>query len=288
LVVGTVDEKQPTQEEPVIPVVGTVDEKQPTQEEPVIPVVGTVDEKQPMQKEPIIPVVGTVDEKQPTQEEPIIPVQSGNNNPQPEEKTVVNKQPEDDNSHRNPTTDLLIDEYKIVHGLTGKKDMEPSLSEMTTYKKLVMAEYNADIQNGKTSATNLVEYLQERRNTFDNVIATAVSPLAEAKGFSEQKAGKAAINKVRQDMYTTKMSFNGEELPASRMTLQKMTTLAEYSLGNDSSRGKVTAAQSERKAGKPYGGTFDLATRETSGQTISTPAGKAKVDARTSGGSERR
>ena len=201
--------------------------------------------------------------------------------PEDKEKTKI---PEGSGIKVNPTKkdyvkpeikadDLLIDEYKLVHGMLGK-NMDVQSATVVMYKSLVMEEFKADREQGVTKATNLVDYLKQRRVDFETAIATAVSPALEnTKGFIDKGEGLEAVNKVRQEMYTTNLAFNGKDLPAGKMTLQKMKKLATYSLSNGEDRSKVKAARDMSRGSLPsgkqdklHGGVLDLATASTTGQ----------------------
>jgi hypothetical protein len=137
---------------------------------------------------------------------------------------------------------LLVDEYKIVYGI------EPSPAAEVAYKKLVMEEFKADREAGKTKAENLVEYITKRIKTYDDTLAKthvysdAKIGRPEEKGVPthETKVGKEVTARAREDMFQTNLSFNGKDLPRNQMTLQKFTTFANIALGNDGSNGEIT------------------------------------------------
>ena len=164
---------------------------------------------------------------------------------------------------------LLNDEYKIVYGI------EPTPVAEIAYKKLVMEELKADREAGKTKADNLVDYITERKATYDEALATTIDPLAETKGYHETKKGKEATAQARQDMFQTNLSFNGQDLPRNHMTLQKFTKFVTFALSNGADRGRVTAAhdnstgrsQNDGYHERPSGGRFDVGTGKVAGQT---------------------
>ena len=63
--------------------------------------------------------------------------------------------------------DLLAQEYKLVYDRKGK----PTKKELVEYKKIVQYEFNKAIIEKTTTATNLQEYLQERRANFEKQLA---------------------------------------------------------------------------------------------------------------------
>ena len=149
-----------------------------------------------------------------------------------------------------------------------------------------MDELKADQEAGKTKATNLVDYIAERKATYDEKLATTIAPAKEdVKGFHETKEGKEATAKARQDMFQTNFSSNGQDLPRNQMTLQKFTKFATYALSNGADRSHVTAAHDNSMGRshnddyneRPSGGRFDVNTGQVTGQT--TNKGKGVKDA---------
>ncbi|MBQ9270824.1 MAG: hypothetical protein IJ218_00970 [Alphaproteobacteria bacterium] len=172
--------------------------------------------------------------------------------------------------------DLLADEYKIVYGI------EPTPAAEVAYKKLVMTELKADQEAGKTKATNLVDYIVERKATYDEKLAKMIAQSKEdIKDFHTTKEGKEATAKARQDMFQTNLSFNGQDLPRNQMTLQKFTKFATYALSNGSDRSNITAAhdnstgrfQNDDYNERPSGGRFDVGTGKIIGQTTNSGKG---------------
>ena len=174
----------------------------------------------------------------------------------------------------------VADEYKIVYGI------EPTQKAEVAYKKLVLDEMKADREAGKTQTTNLVDYIAERKATYDEKLATTIAPTKEdVKGFHETKEGKEATAKARQDMFQTNFSNNGQDLPRNKITLQKFTEFATYALSNGADRSHVTAAHDNSMGRsnnddyneRPSGGRFDVNTGQVTGQT--TNKGKGVKDA---------
>ncbi len=201
--------------------------------------------------------------KKPKDEKPIDTPPGGiiKDDPKPEKKPYVT--PALDS--KNP----LADEYKIVYGI------EPTPAAEVAYKKLVLEELKSDRETGQTKADNLVDYITERKATYDKALATTVDPQAEIKGFHETKKGKEATAQARQDMFQTNLSFNGQDLPRNHMTLQKFTKFVTFALSNSDDRGAVTAAhdnsmgrsQDDKYGKRPSSGRFDVGTGQVSGQT---------------------
>lgn len=182
--------------------------------------------------------------------------------------------------------DLLIDEYKLVHGLNGKSmDVQPT--SMVMYKDLVMKEWKAEHEAGTTKTENLNDYLLERRARFDAAVALAKAPaLEDTKGYSSTKDGLEATNHIRNEMSLTNLAYQGKELPVEKITLKQMTEFTPYSLSNGAGHSEITAARRSHdgplpkgKSDKPMDGIFDIATGKTSGATkVTTNAGKGTND----------
>lgn len=199
------------------------------------------------------------------------------------DRIIGKKAPAPKKAYVKPTIEVknpVADEYKIVYGI------EPTPKAEVAYKKLVLDELKADQEAGKTKATNLVDYITERKATYDEKLATTIAPAKEdIKGFHETKEGKEATAKARQDMFQTNFSCNGQDLPRTQMTLQKFTKFATYALSNGTDRSHVTAAhdnsmgrsQNDGYNERPSGGRFDVNTGQVTGQT--TNKGKGVKDA---------
>lgn len=199
------------------------------------------------------------------------------------DRIIGKKAPAPKKAYVKPTIEVknpVADEYKIVYGI------EPTQKAEVAYKKLVLDELKADQEAGKTKATNLVDYIAERKATYDEKLATTIAPAKEdVKGFHETKEGKEATAKARQDMFQTNFSSNGQDLPRNQMTLQKFTKFATYALSNGADRSHVTAAHDNSMGRshnddyneRPSGGRFDVNTGQVTGQT--TNKGKGVKDA---------
>ncbi|MCQ2734574.1 MAG: hypothetical protein MJ212_01305 [Alphaproteobacteria bacterium] len=137
----------------------------------------------------------------------------------------------DDIQKTSEIKELLADEYKIVYGIA------PSDKSRTEYTGLVMEEFKADLAAGTTKAGGFAEYLKERKEKYDDMLAKMIKPSDKPKDIHQTKKGKEATADVRQAMFQTNLSSNSKELPHNKMTLQKFTQFASRELSKGSDKG---------------------------------------------------
>ncbi len=161
------------------------------------------------------------------------------------------EQPKED-----PNKKLLIDEYKIVHGI------EPSDKELNRYLKLVEKEQEKDPEAPK----DMHAYLEKRKENFDKTLDSVI--MVHRKEYDKELAKidqmegscqnydannakrKLFINNTRQTMWQSNL---GEER-ASDVTLLDFEKIMTYETSNSNDRTVITksrdAAKTPNRKGK--------------------------------------
>lgn len=211
---------------------------------PAVNVTPVVPPKKEEEKPVVAPVVINETKEEPVvihevKEEPVVA------------PTVIHEVKED------PNKQLLIDEYKIVHGIA------PDDKELDRYLKLVEAEQQKDPEAPK----DMTEYLEKRKESFnetlDNVNMGHRKEYDKELSKIDQMAGSAQnynadsarrklfINNTRQAMWQSNLGDKG----ASDMTLIDFQKIMTYEVSNGSDHKVITQSRDGKKTpnreGKP-------------------------------------
>ena len=134
----------------------------------------------------------------------------------------------------NEVDDLLLDEYKIIHGRGAK----PSEATMRAYADMVRADF-AD-EKPEVQARGFKQYLWDRMDNFYQTMDSRVNAAGIKKGRELKKSESDAINETRQDIYRSNADIHG-------MTLQDFQEAMKATTSNDHTGNVLRVTQDPRK-----------------------------------------
>ena len=179
-----------------------------------------------------------------------------------------------DNPNPIPVDKWLIEEYKIIHGI------EPSKAEYVRYKMLVQEEHKAEVEKGITDKPFSKEYFEDRMAQFNDKVRTSVKPLADEQDKAYQKEKAERIGKRRQEMWSlTSMTKDDKPLEVKNVTLRDFEHIATISGSGEEHAALMAARDTSKipmpngKKDKPHGGTFDIISKKTTGNTTNNGQG---------------
>ena len=130
--------------------------------------------------------------------------------------------------------DLLLDEYKIIHG----RSATPSEATMRAYADMVRADF-AD-EKPEVQARGFKQYMWDRMSNFYESLDSRINAAGIKKGKELKTAEGNAINETRQDIWKSNADIHG-------MTLQNFQEAMNVSTANDHSGGVLRVTQDPRK-----------------------------------------
>ncbi len=130
--------------------------------------------------------------------------------------------------------DLLVDEYKIIHG----RGATPSEATMRAYADMVRADF-AD-EKPEVQARGFKQYLWDRISDFYEGVDSRINAAGIKKGKVLTNAENDVINQTRQDVYHSNADIHG-------MTLQDFQQAMNVTTSNDHSGRILRVTQDPRK-----------------------------------------